>query len=347
MNRFLAKIITSVIPSKPMRKRARNSLSGPVKTPHIRHKIYGKIYMPYYNRSAEIDSAVPQIYSAEGRRMDMFFLRDLHSAHIPGLAPSKYFLWDRFNFGLDTHFYSHNAMLEQMGSPSRKYGMLIETPSMVPRDYKIFRKHPSLAQDFDAIFTYDAEILETVSNAKFAPFPADLGVFYPRSKISAGKYLQKTRRVSMVSSHKRSCPLHNLRYDLAHYCKNRGLADTFGTFDGGPRIDTLADVYDSYMYSIIVENDIRPYQFSERLTAAFCAMTIPVYIGASRIGEFFNTGGMVLISPDNAEAELAKALPQCTPGAYQARLEAVKDNFERVQQYISPFDAIYERYLAR
>lgn len=289
----------------------------------------------------------PKYTAARAGAWTCFFLRDLHSAHLPGRLPSKYFLWDRFNFGLDTHFYSHNAMLEQMGKPLRKYGMLVETPSMVPRDYKIFKRHPRLHEDFDAVFTYDAEILETVPNAKFAPFPADLGVFYPREMITPDKYLKKTKIVSMVSSHKRACALHNLRYDLANCCKSSRLADTFGTFDGGARVDTLADVYDDYMYTVVVENDIRPYQFSERLTAAFAAMTIPIYIGATRIGEFFNTDGMIILSAENARENLAKILPLCCEEDYRARLAAVKDNFERAQKYFSPFDYIYEKFLSR
>ncbi len=347
MKRFLAKAVSSLIPNKVLRKRVRNALIGYEKPYCIRHKTYGKIYMPYYNKAALIGNEAPDIYNKFGQKMQTFFLRDLHSAHMPGHNFSKYFLFDRFDIGLDVHFYSHNAMLEQMGNPEKRYGVLIETPAMVPQDYKIFKKHKTLADDFDAIFTFDAEILESVKNAKFVPFCADLGVFYPQGFADENRFLRKTKNVSMISSHKRACAMHNLRYDLAWACKRLNEVDTFGTFDGGARVDSLADVYDAYRYSVIVENDIRPYQFSERIIAAFAAQTVPIYIGATKIDDFFNGKGIIKVSPENAEAEIAKIATMCGESDYAERLDAVKDNFLRAKKYANVFDTLYEDFLKK
>lgn len=104
--------------------------------------------------------------------MDVYFLRDIHTAATPYYGMGKYFLWDRYNFGLKTHFYTHNSMLQTMGIPTRKFGLLIESPTIVPRDYKIFERHKGLEKEFDAIFTPHDCILNKIPNAVFYPHAA-------------------------------------------------------------------------------------------------------------------------------------------------------------------------------
>ena len=58
-------------------------------------------------------------------------------------------------------------MLFTRGQPRRKYGLLIESKQIVPDNYLIFKKNGGVADEFDAIFTYDEELLNGLSNAKF------------------------------------------------------------------------------------------------------------------------------------------------------------------------------------
>ena len=131
-----------------------------------------KTYKPLYNYYTPLSSEVPLVYNSEGRPYDFFFIRDVHSAHIPYRYLGKYFIWDRYNYGLKTHFYTHKAMLQTMGQPNKKYGMLVESRKIVPKDYNIFKKHKGLEHDFDKIFTFDDEILNDISNACFYPCSA-------------------------------------------------------------------------------------------------------------------------------------------------------------------------------
>ena len=103
------------------------------------HKIYGKIYYPYYNLNTSLNSQYPEIYNRNGEKMELYFIRDIHGAHLV-YSNSKYFQYDRYNFGLDTHFYTHSSMFQIMGKPKKKYGMLIESEIIVPKDYEIFNK---------------------------------------------------------------------------------------------------------------------------------------------------------------------------------------------------------------
>lgn len=305
---------------------------------------YGPVYLPSYNRSTPITQGKPEIYNATGDLMDIFFIRDVHFAHNPYYMPNPptKFLWDRFNIGLDTHFYSHNAMLETMGNPKYRYGLLIESRAIVPNDYMIFDKNPSLYKDFDAIFTYDADILGKIPNAKFLPSCAE--PWYGsngRGTINPDAYNHKTKNVSILSSDKTSCDLHLFRLNLARRCRDENLCDTFGTFDGGAPVN-IADTLAKYRYSIVIENDISPYFFTERITNCFLSMTVPIYCWATEIGKFFNTDGIICIKPGD---DVAKILKQCTKYDYEQRIPAILDNFERVHKYMNIWDLMYNQYL--
>lgn len=302
--------------------------------------VYGDIYSPIYNKYSDFIPGIPEIYNKNGERMDVFFIRDLHFAHNPYYLPNSptKFIWDRFNIGLDTHFYSHNSMLETMGNPKHKYGLMVESRAIVPEDYKIFDKHPGLYKDFDAIFTYDADILEKVPNAKFLPSCAE--PWYGtngRGVIDPDAYKNKTKNASIVSSDKTSCDLHLFRLDLARRCRDEGLCDTFGTFDGGKPVN-IADTLTKYRYSVVIENDISPYFFTERLTNCFMA----IYCGATQIGKFFNTDGIIFIKPGD---DIARVLKNCTKKDYESRIPAILDNFERVQKYKNIWDLMYNEYM--
>lgn len=283
----------------------------------------------------------PDIFNRYGEKMEMFYLKDQIMAPYSG---SKYFMWDRCNYGLDTHFYAHNNMLFTSGQPRRKFGLLIESKQIVPDNYLIFKKNRGLADEFDAIFTYDDELLNSLPNAKF--FPSCAGVWYgDRQGIFCWDkecYQKKNKQVSIVSSDKRMCHLHEIRIELSKVCKRNGLADTFGTFDGGKQClidDSLTD----YRYSIVIENDISDYFFTEKIINCFASQTIPIYLGARKINKFFNVDGIIMLN-ESQIGDIESVLRKCTVEYYQEHLEAVIDNFHRAHEYQNVYDWLYEHY---
>lgn len=307
------------------------------RTMSAKHLKYGKIYYPNYNLDIEFKKGSSNLYNEYGEKLQEYFIRDGVSAHIP-YRPSRYFLFDRYNFGLDTHFYSHDKMLETMGNPDKRYGLFVESEAIMKSSYKLFERHKGLEKDFDLIFTHSAKLLDTIENARFVPF---CGGVWNVNSMREDAYKYKTKKVSILSSDKLMCELHKFRYDLAFKCKQEGLADTYGTFDGG-MIVNIADTLTDYMYSICIENEITPYFFTERLSSALAAQTIPIYLGASKIDEFFNPDGIIKITTnDNIE----QVLKTCTEEEYQNRLPAILDNYERVKQYINPNDYMFNKYL--
>ena len=308
-----------------------------------KHAIYGKIYYPNYNLDLEFLNQDSNLYNEYGEKLKLFFIRDNVFAHNT-FRYTRHFIWDRYNFTLDTHFYTHKRCLETMGNPKHRYAMFIESEAIMPGSYKLFEKYKGLEKDFDLIFTHSAKLLDTLDNARHVPFWSH--PWYGR-KLGGGElrddaYLYKTKDISILSSNKLMSEYNKFRVATAMRCKRDKLADTFGTFDGGPMVK-VADTLKDYRFSICIENDIKPYFFTEKLTNAFAAQTVPIYLGATEIDKFFNPDGIIKFTKND---DIEKVLKQCTKEEYESRLPAILDNYKRVLKYKNEFDYMYETYLA-
>lgn len=346
MHKRVVKIILSLVPKKRWRQYLQANFDFfdlDVKT--VQTKVYGKIYLPVYNRYVNTDGSEPKIYNADGSPIRTFFLRDKHFI-FSNMQVSKYFMFDRYNFELPVHFYTHNAMRQTMGKPDKKYGLLCESKEITPEDYLIFKHHPNLAKEFDSIFTFDEKLLNELENAKEFCMSSNINFFGADiTEINKPDFCKhKTKNVSICSSNKRSCALHQLRYDWACLLKNNQNVATFGTFDGGKFVTAL-DYLKDYRYSIAVENDIRPYWFTEKILNCFATRTVPIYVGHKKMLERFNADGIIFVKPEDY-GKIEEIIKQCGPKDYEARLPAIEDNFKRVQKYFNPFDRLWEEYLA-
>ncbi len=313
---------------------------------YLTHDYYGKIHLPKYNMYLPFDKGESKIYNKQGELLKSVFLRDSQSSHSPYSNSEKVF-FDRYNFGLDNHFYSQVDLFQRSGKPLHTYAMFTESETIEPESYKVFEKNKGLEKEFDYIFTVSEKLLNSLPNAKFVPFCTS--PWYGSEKyggiMSPEAYKNKTKNISIMASSQNISEYHKLRIAIAKKCKEEKLADTFGTFDGGPFLAKIDHVFEPYRYSIIIENDVKPYYFTEKITSCFAAMTIPVYLGASKIGDFFNEDGIIKISPKDFD-NLEEILTQCSEEEYLSRLDAVKDNYNRVQKHLNVFDNfIYEQFL--
>ena len=118
--------------------------------------------------------------------------------------------------------------------------------------------------------------------------------------------------------------------------------DTYGTFDGGSYIK-ISDSLKDYRYTIAIENDISPYRFTEKILNCFAAMTVPIYIGATKIGDFFNTDGIIQIETLDYEY-IDKIIRNCNEEDYAMRTSALIDNYNRVKDYLCVEDYMYKHY---
>jgi hypothetical protein len=234
-------------------------------------------------------------------------------------------------------------MLETMGKPNRIYGMLVESEIIVPDDYTIFEKNKGLENDFDLIFTYSDKILQTIPNSRYVPYYIRPWYGKGNGILSLDNYKNKTKNISIIASRKEIVPLHKYRNMIARQCKTNCLADTYGTFDGG-RFCDISEPFQDYRFSIVIENEITPYGFTEKITNCFAAMTIPVYLGASKIDSLFNPDGIIRFKISD---DIETVLKKCTKEFYYERITAVIDNYKKVTNGKSADDIIYENYICK
>ena len=123
------------------------------------------------------------------------------------------------------------------------------------------------------------------------------------------------------------------------------MADTFGQFDGEPIVD-MELPFEHYRYSIDVENGIEPFYFTEKIMNCFAAQTIPIYLGATEIGRFFNPDGIIQIGIEDCE-HIENILKLCTAEEYERRLPTVLENFRMAMNSMiqTRFDDLYIRYI--
>lgn len=277
----------------------------------------------------------PLIYNRLGMPLETVYLKDTYLG--PYAWQGDYVFFDRYNYALKKHLYTHSEMLHTEKTAVRKFAALIEAEAILPEDYKIFDKHKGLEKEFEKIFTHSDRLLDKLSNAVF--FPAG-GAWVENDDDLL--YEKKSELVSMICSKKNDTKFHQLRIKIARNLRDNALADVFGNLDGGSRFDKKETTLAPYRFQVVVENSIEPYYFTEKVLDCFLEFTIPVYIGASKIGEFFNKDGIIEVKPEDYD-KIDTIIKKLTPEFYKDHLEAVKENYYKALEYNDFNKYIYEK----
>lgn len=309
-------------------------------------KLVAKLKSVYLNKKGIVKATTePQLLNANGEKIRTFYLCDVNTGHDLSLTDgrkSKYVNWDRTRYTLPIHFYTDDMIWIKRGNPKKKFAILLEPQTLQPAKYKRILSHPEEVSDYEAIFTYSEEILENVPNARlFITGGVYVGTEFGGGEICEEQYKKKTKNISMVSSDKRTCELHEIRYKLAQRLDAGEDVDCYGTFNG--TFIKIGDSLGAYRYSIVIENDIGNYWITERICNCFASMTVPIYIGSPKIGEFFNLDGIIQISKDDVN-NIDNIIKQCNQEDYERRVDAIKDNFERVKKFYCVEDWLFNEY---
>lgn len=287
-----------------------------------------------------------ELLNARGNRVNVFYFQDDRCSHTPyslvsGRIPHT-ILWDRYNCALPIQFYTHMNIFRRSKYDSKQFGLLIESEQICPSEYAKVRIEGAIVNSLNALFTHSEKLLDKYPNAKFIPGG---GCWYGTKKhggiITPQSYLRKNNLISIVSSTKTQCALHQFRLDLAKEMLRQNVGDVMGTVVN--RYVNVADSLTDYMYSVAIENCSSRYYFTEKILNCFASMTIPIYYGAHDIGTFFNPDGIIFIKEPTVEYAM-KALQECSKQDYCSRKEAILDNYQRVQKYLSIEDYIVDNY---
>jgi hypothetical protein len=91
------------------------------------------------------------------------------------------------------------------------------------------------------------------------------------------------------------------------------------------------------MFSVSIENGSYSSYFTEKILDCFATGTIPVYYGSPDISSFFNPKGIIFIDENFS-------FDQLTADNYHRRMDAIIDNYQRLNNFHTAEDYIFNTY---
>ena len=137
----------------------------------------------------------------------------------------------------------------------------------------------------------------------------------------------------MICSDKVKTPLQQFRVNYA--LENKDNLDLYGHLYKG--IQKKEEGLNDYMFSVCIENDEHDTYFTEKILDAFATGTIPIYKGTRKIVNHFNENGILFLDDIN--------LNDITPELYFSKMDAVKENFEKVLSLNVLENYMYDKYI--
>lgn len=218
---------------------------------------------------------------------------------------------------------------------SGSIALLIEPRNLQPETYTYIEKH---YKKFKYVFTHDSKILKKCPNAKLIIWGNGNGNYFFSQDVS------KWKQVSMVASDKEYCWFHKARMIIANELKQVPDVDVMGTFDGGEFVDTKT-IYSPYRFSVALENYKDDYWMTEKIFNCFLNKTVPIYFGANKIDEYFDTRGIIRVNNWEDIPNVIDTLRYLGfERQYEVRKPYIEYNYRHALQYGTFEDWFFKEY---
>lgn len=218
-------------------------------------------------------------------------------------------------------YYDQAVMDADPKNANKQIAVLLEPRSMIKDAYEFMEIH---SDNFRYVFTHDSLILN---------YPNAHEVNWGNVWLTTDS--EKTKDISICTSYKNWCPLHDARLFIANYYSNRPEVDVFfGDWNSKPI--EAKDYLEHYKFSIVIENDIDDYWYTEKILNCFSTKTVPIYVGARKISERFNPAGIINLDDWNDIPSMVNFIYKTGPDAfyYNPMMQyAIEDNFYRCVPY--------------
>jgi len=236
--------------------------------------------------------------------------------------------WEGVTFFTDD--YLESPIVDQINS-TVKVGWLLECKEYSPARYDNFENY---MDKFDYVLTHDEYLLKTYPEKTKQNILGGCWIKKEDTKIHP-----KSKDASIIYSHKGFMQGHKLRHAIA----NR-FGDKLGLYgNGSPNpVDYKLEALEDYRFSIVIENAKCNNYFTEKIVDAFATGTVPIYWGCPNIGEFFDTDSIIVF--DTIE-ELSDILDNLSDELYMSKMDSLKKNLVRMEEYRNTEDYIYENHL--
>jgi len=238
---------------------------------------------------------------------------------------------------------------------SRRVSLVKDYPKQLPDDtYKIYwvcepramlsacgnldnSAIKSVASNFDAILTYDDELLALPNAHSFV-----YGTCWLKDNMSGADYEYRDKKFqrSHLVGGKNAAEGHGIRHYI--YDNQLSIENPIDFYISRrlPRANTFSskligefkyDLFDSE-YHLAIENSRQKNYFTEKVIDCFYAKTIPIYYGCPNIEDYFDTDGMIIVE---SKEEAIEACNSVTKDLYMSKIEHIEKNYELCQQYVN------------
>jgi hypothetical protein len=261
---------------------------------------------------------------------------------VAGVVP-KYLKWKRDNLDQSRPVFLCNDSLNDLAYQNWNgeiYGLLFESPAIFPKTYDLV---PTYIDKLKYLFTPNSDLIrEYPEKTRYIPGG---GIWNSVMLDSHATELpEKQFLVSMLSSSKMMCGLHQFRLNVANMLKrNPDLSPHVYIQNPGEYINPSVTL-NKYCYSIIIENHISNNYFTEKILNCFATGVIPIYFGAKHIDYFFD--GSAILKFQSIET-LSQLLMSLSFNEWEIKMTSLKDNRALAKaKYRCIEDYLYMNYLS-
>jgi len=245
----------------------------------------------------------------------------------------------QFSANIDVDFYVDTKEYH----PNNNKKIYIQSePGNISGCYDYLKEHSHL---YDLIFCYDPSRLQKINVYKRTAGHTWIeSAFYESIDVSKKKFM-----ISNITGMKTGCLGYYFRHLL--YQNQKAFQQFPITFYRSsahiiiPEItvnplipkEPLSSKYilfENYQYHIVIENTRELNCFSEKLIDCLITKTIPIYYGCDNIGEYFDTGGWIILTDEqNFLQDLYNQLHKLNESYYINHLDIIEKNYQVALKY--------------
>ncbi len=202
-----------------------------------------------------------------------------------------------------------------------------------------FKSHAiANSEKFDAIITYDDEVLEKCDNSYFMEFGTswiqDFNINTNKSFSISHLTGFKEYTEGHLMRKKLYYKQNKIKKPLEFYISQHGGVDN--AFNNKSLGESKNPLFDS-QFHVCIENSRQNNFFTEKLIDCFVMKTIPIFWGCNNIEKFFDTRGFFIANNFEDIIDICNSLNENT---YKEKEEFINKNFELSQKYITIIDRL-------
>jgi len=213
---------------------------------------------------------------------------------------------------------------------SRRIAILYESRDTMSWLYK---ECENVIQDYQYFFTHEESFLRKFDNTRWIP---GNGIWIGnRYGLGERGICSKDRMTSFVTSSKTTTGAQRFRVKLAQELQDSTSANVDVYLRKNYSFDyiPISNCLMRYRFSIVIENTLSPHYFTEKILNCLAVGTIPIYLGATKIGDYFDVKGILQFK--NRRELIDEVLPKLDENLYDSRLSAIANNFTKCLSYSS------------